>query len=187
MREPRKDAIYDVEIKTPDGILVSLIKTDFDTAWAACNAIQESSKDEQLLKHLGDVIRLFGFMGYYGGNGYSIRVSASLPRIETGEKQTCGRRMADFGPWQREENLDTWCLIGNDKICSFCGSLHPDRVIELIKEHGWGIVERSTKSYKIYINQPNVPNASFGGIKYYRHHDTDKFIEDWNALRHRSF
>lgn len=181
MKEPRRDAIYDVKIETPEGVLVSLTNADYDTAYTACKATQDSSRDQQLLDFLGTCMRSFGFSGA-SGKGYRVRISARLPKTDTGEKQTCGRRMADYEPWKREEGLDTWNLIGKDRVCSFCGSLHPDRVIELIKEHGWAIVGRSTKSYKIYINQPNVPNASFGGIKYYRHHDTDKFIEDWNAL-----
>jgi len=179
--EPRKDALYDVEIKGPAGTLVSLKGADFDTAFAACKAIQDSTRDEKLLNDLNVCMRSFGFCGT-SGRGYSVRISARMPRSETGEKQTCPRRLADIGPWERSRDLDTWHLVGKDKICSFCGSLHPDRVIELIKQHGFKIVDRSTKSYKMYINQPNVPNASFGGIKYYRYHDTEKFIDDWNSL-----
>jgi hypothetical protein len=74
-------------------------------------------------------------------------------------KQTCPRRMSDWGPWKREEDLDTWRkqggIIGQEKIglgCSFCGSLHPDRFMELVRE-GW-IVGPTDKSYKAYLSRP---------------------------------
>lgn len=181
---PRKDALYSVMITSPTGTLVSLNDADYDTAWAACKAVQESTKDEKLREMVNGCMRSFGFSGHSHG-AYRVDISAYLPKI-TGEPQTCGRRMADYGWWEQKENLDTWDKIGDDLVCSFCGSLHPDRVIELIREHGWSIVERSTKSYKIYIRRQNVPNASFGGIKYYRYHDTQKFVDEWNALLEES-
>jgi hypothetical protein len=75
------------------------------------------------------------------------------------QRQTCPRRMTDFGPWERAENLDTWIPgpgMGGHKAaspsCSFCGSLHPDRFLELIRE-GW-IVGPTDKNYKAYLSQP---------------------------------
>ena len=77
------------------------------------------------------------------------------------EKQTCPRRMSDWGPWKREEDLDTWDqrggVIGQEKIgagCSFCGSLHPDRFMELVRE-GW-IVGPTDKGYKAYLGKPRT-------------------------------
>lgn len=76
-------------------------------------------------------------------------------------KQTCPRRMTDWGPWQREEDLDTWDLkhgvIGQGDIgpgCSFCGSLHPDRFMELVRG-GW-VVGPTDKSYKAYLGKPRT-------------------------------
>lgn len=76
-------------------------------------------------------------------------------------RQTCPRRMADLGPWQREEGLDEWRadrgVIGQGKVglsCSFCGSLHPDRFMELVRE-GW-IVGPTDKSYKAYLGKPRT-------------------------------
>jgi hypothetical protein len=73
--------------------------------------------------------------------------------------QTCPRRMTDFGPWPRDPDLDTWTtghgLIGQSEIgqsCSFCGSLHPDRFMELVRE-GW-IVGPTDKPYKAYLERP---------------------------------
>lgn len=74
-------------------------------------------------------------------------------------KQTCPRRMTDFGPWEREPNLDTWTtghgLVGQSEIgrsCSFCGSLNPDRFMALVRE-GW-IVGPTDKPYKAYLERP---------------------------------
>jgi hypothetical protein len=77
------------------------------------------------------------------------------------EKQTCPRRMTEFGPWKAEEGLDTWGqrggVIGQEKIgpgCSFCGSLHPDRFMELVRE-GW-VVGPTDKNYKAYLGKPRT-------------------------------
>lgn len=75
------------------------------------------------------------------------------------ERQTCPRRMSDFGPWERTEGLDSWragrAMGGSESVglsCSFCGSLHPDRFMELVRE-GW-IVGPTDKSYKAYLESP---------------------------------
>ena len=76
-------------------------------------------------------------------------------------KQTCPRRMTDWGPWPREESLDEWNtqggVIGQERIglsCSFCGSLHPDRFMELVRE-GW-VVGPTDKGYKAYLGKPRT-------------------------------
>ena len=73
--------------------------------------------------------------------------------------QTCPRRTHEPGPWDREEGLDTWTtghgVIGQDDAgpsCSFCGSLHPDRFMELVRD-GW-IVGPTDKTYKAYLSRP---------------------------------
>lgn len=76
------------------------------------------------------------------------------------ERQTCPRRMSDWGPWERDEGLDRWAtdrggIIGQDQIgqsCLFCGSLHPDRFMELVRD-GW-IVGPTDKHYKAYLESP---------------------------------
>jgi len=179
--EPRKDANYEVEITSPAGIHISLEATDYDTAHSAVKSLLDSTKDDKLREMIDSCMRSFGFMGSSHGD-YVVHISASLPRTDTGEKQTCGRRMTEVGPWDHKEDLDTWELRGKDKCCSFCGSLHPDRVLELAREHGTGIIGFTDKGYKWYVTQPNVPNAAFGGIKYYRQHDTQEFIDELNKL-----
>lgn len=73
------------------------------------------------------------------------------------ETQTCPRRLNEPGPWERKEDLDTWGtrppigmpVLDPEPVCSFCGSLHPERFLELAGE-GW-VVEPTTKSYKAYL------------------------------------
>lgn len=61
--------------------------------------------------------------------------------------------------------------------CSFCGSLHPDDLISLIKEYGFGIIEPTTKNYKWYVRVGNQQ------MKYYRYHDCQyDFVNKYNAL-----
>lgn len=66
--------------------------------------------------------------------------------------------MTDWGAWEREEGLDRWDgsggLIGQIRVgksCSFCGSLNPDRFMELVRE-GW-IVGPTDKPYKAYLSR----------------------------------
>jgi len=78
---------------------------------------------------------------------------------EPGEPQTCPRRMLELGGWARTEGLDTWDLRSSmaDRepvglVCSFCGSLNPDRFIELARA-GW-LVGPTDKNYKVYLAKP---------------------------------
>jgi hypothetical protein len=143
--------------------------------------LKSNPENEWLQENLKRCMQSFGFMGTsYAGN--IINISGRLPRIELPEKMTCRDRMEQIGTWERKENLDHWNLVGDDKVCSFCGSMHPDRVLELVKSLGIQILEASTKSYKIYIHRANIPNAEYGGIKYYRWHDTPEFITEMNTL-----
>jgi len=90
--------------------------------------------------------------------------------------------MLDFGPWEHAEGLDYWEKFksNGNRVCSFCGSLHPDDLFELVRTaanapleaeyHSVPEIEPSDKSYKIYVHQPGVRNAHEGGIKFYTHH-----------------
>lgn len=90
------------------------------------------------------------------------------------EKMTCGRHYtteADGDYWEQFKS-------NGNRVCSYCGSLHPDDFLALVKtcaedddELSKGIlIEPSDKSYKIYVTQPGVRNAREGGIKFYTHH-----------------
>ena len=67
-----------------------------------------------------------------------------------------------------------------NRVCSFCGSLHPDDFLALVKASAEAQadasyetsvqIEPSDKSYKLYVHQPGVRNAHEGGIKFYTMH-----------------
>lgn len=106
--------------------------------------------------------------------------------VEKLERQSCGRRMQDFGPQSRKEGIDHWKIMKNgDRVCSYCGSLHPDDVLAKVKQYGLGVIGNTTKSYKWYVginSAINLPGYQDGGFKYYRHHDTDEFITEMNNV-----
>jgi len=88
---------------------------------------------------------------------------------------TCPYRMGDLEPWERKENLDRWNKRNKDKVCSFCGSWHPeeflaflDKVISTKAEENR--IEISDKKYKIYVTRPGILNAGEGTIKFKTHH-----------------
>ncbi|MEU1596218.1 hypothetical protein ABZ468_26000 [Streptomyces sp. NPDC005708] len=94
--------------------------------------------------------------------------------------------MAESGPWPHEEGHDTWStrqgLAGQAAVgrsCSFCGSLHPDRFMELVRE-GW-IVGPTDKDYKAYLERPG------GGVeaKFYFQHLSEaqcrEFVDLYNS------
>ena len=89
---------------------------------------------------------------------------------------TCRRRMDSAGPWEQEENLDHWdrFKFNGDRVCSFCGSLHPDDFLKYVQESAKDDssvqIEPSDKRYKIYVSRPSVRNAHEGGIKFYTWH-----------------
>lgn len=105
------------------------------------------------------------------------------------EPMTCGRR-AEFGqdrpsgPFRftgSGSNLDRWhrFKVNGDRVCSYCGSLHPEDFLRLIKECAdAGVdagdeapsVDPSDKGYKIYVRRKGVRNAHEGGIKFYTQH-----------------
>lgn len=67
-----------------------------------------------------------------------------------------------------------------DRVCSYCGSLHPDDFFKFVKEsaeapedatHQNSVrIEQSDKRYKIYVHRSVVRNAMEGGIKFYTMH-----------------
>lgn len=100
---------------------------------------------------------------------------------ELQEPMRCPRR-DESGQGDRFPGPDHWQrfkLIDN-RVCSYCGSLHSEDLFRLVKESAnasvdaeYGSVveiEPSDKSYKIYIRQPGVRNAREGGIKFYTPH-----------------
>lgn len=91
------------------------------------------------------------------------------------QRMECPRRMGFPFKGEEGENLDYWEKQGGVRKCSYCGSIHPDDFISLLKEHGPKAFENSTKNYKIYLNVGTT-------YKYYRMHDTENFVEEVNKI-----
>lgn len=98
--------------------------------------------------------------------------------------QTCPRRNNEMGPWERGDDLDRWefghGIITPDLIltCSFCGSVHPDFLMEKIEE-GWQ-VNTTSKGYKLYLGKPEGEQV---GKAYLQHLSDDQrraFIDRLN-------
>lgn len=69
--------------------------------------------------------------------------------------QTCPRRLREMGPWEHAEGIDEWRDSPRrdgeaTPYCSFCGSLHPGKFLELIAQ-GWS-VGPTDKNYKAYLH-----------------------------------
>ena len=104
--------------------------------------------------------------------------------------QTCPRRMGEIGPWDRGEDADTWDIREQmhqglqARHCSFCGSLHPDDFMRLVKE-GWR-VGATDKNYKAYLGSPE-PGGGSMETKFYFQHLSDEqkreFVDLHNAGR----
>lgn len=104
------------------------------------------------------------------------------------EPMTCGRRSeADMdrenSPFRGSgKGLDHWekFKVIDNRVCSYCGSLHPDDMFRLVHEAAVAPpdgdyrvtvnIEPSDKRYKVYVHQPGVRNASEGAIKFYMQH-----------------
>jgi len=99
------------------------------------------------------------------------------------EKQTCQSRMINHGPWEKEENLDTWEQRGPDRACSFCGSMHPEDFQNLVERATIDdsiIIEPSTKKYKVYIKRFALEGEQ--AIKFYTWHLTPETTEKINKV-----
>jgi len=90
------------------------------------------------------------------------------------EKISCPKRFNQPGPWELEEGLDAWRRTGPDRTCTFCGCMHPDEFVAFL-----GIAANPNaplqfvscgKPGKFYIRRPDIPNASYGAIKFYDVH-----------------
>lgn len=113
-------------------------------------------------------------------------------------RQRCGRRDDLFGVnWKDGKAPDRWDLgPDGNRTCSYCGSIHPDDLLEICRktlaDERYG-VEGTTKSYKVYVRQPGVRNAGEGAIKFYMHHapptpaqaDQDLFDKAMQLTRER--
>jgi hypothetical protein len=141
----------------------------------------QTQDDPKLQEMIRTATSLFGFGGQSHGD-YRADISAYMPRTGSGLRMRCPQRgPARLGDVNETEFPDEWDLINGDQVCSYCGSASPETVYALIKEHGPGLIERSTKTYKWYLHRPWIPNAAFGAIKYYRWHDIPDFADYYDT------
>jgi len=102
---------------------------------------------------------------------------------ELPEPMTCPRRSeVDMTIFKVPTSPDHWQRFktNGNRVCSYCGSLHPDDWFALVKESANApetaayrdavAIEPSDKRYKCYVHQPGVRNACEGGIKFYMMH-----------------
>lgn len=173
--------IRELRIKS-DKIDIKLENLPYLEGYKYVKDLVESHPDDEFLQECwrdGDK-RVFGFMGRgHGDKDWSIDVR--MPEIKGTEKFVCPEGQSATMGWQKEhaENA-TWDKRGDDRCCSYCGSIHPEDLMNLVKQYGLGIIGGTTKSYKWYVGinaqvrRPNIPNAGFGGIKFYKWHMTDE-------------
>lgn len=106
--------------------------------------------------------------------------------------------MADFGPWEHREGMDTWVdtpFVSENRVapvCSFCGSLHPGKFLELAAR-GWR-VEPTDKPYKAYLHEvhfgpmktavpgESLPPVSSKTAKFYYQHFTQEQKRNFISL-----
>ncbi len=117
-----------------------------------------------------------------GGSGVFRTLVDELP-----EPMTCGRRFDMYAGsisvhFDRQPGQDHWLRFksNGNRVCSYCGSLHPDDFFAVVKVStdspesaaykSVPEIEPSDKGYKIYVQQPGVRNALEGGIKFYTQH-----------------
>ena len=88
---------------------------------------------------------------------------AEAPDRQEFEKHTCPYRKHTPGQQDISE-ADEWRVVGNDRVCSFCGSMHIDDFKALFEDKG-ARLELNTRRDKIYIHRKGVGNAGEGAIK----------------------
>lgn len=80
----------------------------------------------------------------------------------------------------------SWSILPNkDRVCTYCGSLHPDDMIDIMykfiqREEGYSF-NPSDKGYKVYASRGGVINASDGGIKFYTWHVDEEHESEYQA------
>lgn len=107
--------------------------------------------------------------------------------IDYDSPMTCPRRINEPGPWEYQQNLDSWNQLPNgDHVCSFCGSIHPAEFFNLLTV----VVDPSTpqylsmsnKPYKVYLKGRDISNAMVGAIKFYRQHETYPAMDNYELF-----
>lgn len=64
----------------------------------------------------------------------------------------CPRR-GEVGVRHREGPADHWYIRDHHRVCSYCGSMHPDDFLKAAEEHAE--LGPTDKSYKVYVDLPH--------------------------------
>lgn len=72
------------------------------------------------------------------------------------------------GRWKERDRATRWEWEWEPRVCSFCGGVHPEDVLKLVRE-GWE-VDPSTKRYKIYLGPPGTRTSQQALLKSLRAH-----------------
>lgn len=90
----------------------------------------------------------------------------------------CPRREEGFGRAKPGEVLDLWRTSHGHETCGYCGSMNPDRLMEML-EAGTATLTPTDKDYKVYVDWEG------GSGKFYFQHFSEeqkvRFIELLNA------
>jgi hypothetical protein len=94
----------------------------------------------------------------------------------------CPRRSEGIpGALSNYPQTDEWRQDGSYRTCSYCGSLHPDDFMQLVRDGAE--VGPTDKSYKAYIELPE--GKSVRGAPFYYHHlaadQQQEFVDLANA------
>ena len=81
---------------------------------------------------------------------------------------TGGEELCPVGePWQTK-NHTGWRAAGEDRVCRYCGSWHPQELRAWLPNVDglthW--VELNDHGNKVYVHRPDIQNASGGAIKF---------------------
>jgi len=96
--------------------------------------------------------------------------------------QLCPRRAEVPNAESRFPKEDTWDIRDNFRACSFCGSMHPEDLLNLLA-NGCSI-SPTDKNYKIYVSPGVVAQSRREGKFYFQHFNEAqmvRFIELYNT------
>lgn len=83
-------------------------------------------------------------------------------------------------PNDGNEFYDSWNKLDDDRVCSYCGSIHPNDLAEKIKKEGLRqTITPTTKRYKFYITKGYINQG--GVVKFYTWHLNTKLKRIWDS------
>lgn len=99
----------------------------------------------------------------------------------------CPKGFAAFSGVPRPPQ-DVWRKVGPDRVCSYCGSMHPEdlRAVLPTVDGERVTLELADKRHKVYVRRPGIRNASEGAIKFYLvHGPLNSDNEFWDLLNEK--